>query len=260
MITRFIRLLGTLFFEVISYIGEITFIILNASKKIFSRGYRRKKIVFENMAKIGIDSFPLVGTIATFTGMIMVMETAVTLKKFGGESYVGGIVSISMVRELGPVIVALIVAGRVGASLAAEIGSMKITEQIDALEVLGVNPISYLVTPRLLSSMVMLPVLTLMANFLSIIGGYIIGVYLVHIGSGVYLHQSFALIKMKDLFVGITKAFVFGILITGASCLEGLKASGGAKGVGNATTAAVVNSFFLVILANLVLTAIFYFL
>jgi len=259
MITRFIESLGSSVFEIISYLGEISFIILGSIRHMFSQALRRKKIIFEQMEKIGIDSFPLVGIIAAFTGMVMVMETAVTLKKFGGESFVGGIVSVSMVRELGPIIVALIVAGRVGASVAAEIGSMKITEQIDALEVLGVNPLSYLVTPRLLASMIMVPVLTLMANFLSIIGGYIIGVYLVHIGSGTYLYQSFEFIKMKDIFVGITKAFVFGILITGASCLEGLKTSGGAEGVGVSTTRAVVNAFFLVILANLIITAIFYF-
>ncbi|MCM8764253.1 MAG: ABC transporter permease, partial [Candidatus Omnitrophica bacterium] len=149
---------------------------------------------------------------------------------------------------------------RVGASVAAEIGSMKITEQIDALEVFGVHPVSYLVAPRLVASMIMVPILTLMANFLSIVGGYIIGVYLVHIGPGVYLYQSFQFIKIRDIFVGMMKSFVFGVLIIGTSCLEGLKASGGAEGVGIATTRSVVNAFFLVILANLVLTAIFYFL
>ncbi|MCM8825494.1 MAG: ABC transporter permease, partial [Candidatus Omnitrophica bacterium] len=141
-----------------------------------------------------------------------------------------------------------------------ELGSMKITEQIDALEVLGVHPLSYLVAPRLVASMLMVPILTLMANFLSIVGGYIIGVYLVHIGSGVYLYQSFAFIKVRDIFIGIIKSFVFGVIIVGTSCLEGLKTTGGAEGVGVATTRSVVNVFFLVILANLVLTAIFYFL
>ena len=260
MMTGFIKSLGALVIAIITYLGEVFILISDAAKKIFSQTARRKKLIIENMAKIGLDSFPRVGTISTFTGMVMVMETAVTLKKFGGESFVGGIVSVSMIRELGPVIVALIVAGRVGASVAAEIGSMKITEQIDALEVLGVNPISYLVTPRLISAMIMVPILTLMANLLSIIGGYIIGVYLVHIAPGVYLYQSFQFIKLKDIFVGITKSFIFGILIIGASCIEGLKTSGGAEGVGNATTSAVVNAFFLVILANFVLTAIFYFL
>lgn len=258
--TRLIESFGKLALESILYLGELSLMLSTAIGHIFPDGFRRKKILLEQMARIGIDSFPLAGVIASFTGMVMVMETAVTLKKFGGESFVGGIVSLSMVRELGPIIVAMIVAGRVGASVAAEIGSMKITEQIDALEVLGVNPVSYLVTPRLVASMIMVPMLTLMANFLSIIGGYIIGVYLVHIGSGVYLYQSFEYIKVRDIFVGIIKSFVFGILIIGASCLEGLKTSGGAEGVGIATTRAVVNAFFLVILANLVLTAIFYFL
>ncbi len=258
--TRVISFLGWLILESILYLGEIFLIIFRSFIHIFPDGFRRKKLLLEHMVKIGIDSFPLVGIIGAFTGMVMVMETAVILKKFGGESFVGGIVSVSMVRELGPIIVALIVAGRVGASVTAEIGSMRITEQIDALEVFGVDPVSYLVTPRLIASIVMVPILTLMANFLSIIGGYIIGVYLVHIGSGVYLYQSFEFIKIRDIFVGIVKSFVFGVLIIGTSCLEGLKTSGGAEGVGIATTRAVVNSFFLVILANLVLTAIFYFL
>ncbi|MCM8758226.1 MAG: ABC transporter permease [Candidatus Omnitrophica bacterium] len=258
--TKIIESLGKLALESILYLGEISVMLFNSMKYTLIDGLKRKKILLEQMVRIGIDSFPLVGIIASFTGMVMVMETAITLKKFGGESFVGGIVSLSMVRELGPIIVALIVAGRVGASVAAEIGSMKITEQIDALEVLGVNPLSYLVAPRLVASMIMVPILTLMANFLSIVGGYIIGVYLVHIGSGVYLYQSFEFIKIKDVFVGIFKSLVFGILIIGASCLEGLKTQGGAEGVGIATTKAVVNSFFLVILANLILTAIFYFL
>ncbi|MCX7705853.1 MAG: ABC transporter permease [bacterium] len=257
---RVIESFGRLALESILYLGEVMLMLFSSMSYILPDGFRRKKILLEQMAKIGIDSFPLVGIIASFTGMVMVMETAVTLKKFGGESFVGGIVSLSMVRELGPIIVAMIIAGRVGASVAAEIGSMKITEQIDALEVLGVNPVSYLVMPRLVASMIMVPILTLMANFLSIVGGYIIGVYLVHIGSGIYLYQSFEFIKIKDIFVGIIKSFVFGMLIIGASCLEGLNAQGGAEGVGIATTKAVVNSFFLVILANLVLTAIFYFL
>ncbi len=257
---KFISSLGGFVIESISYLGEITLLISNAVFRIFTEGIKRRRLIFEHMVKIGIDSFPLVGIIATFTGMVMVMETAVVLKKFGGESFVGGIVSVSMVRELGPVIVALIIAGRVGASIAAEIGSMRITEQIDALEVMGVNPVSYLVVPRIISAMVMVPVLTLMANFLSIVGGYIIGVYLVHIGSGVYLYQSFEFIKVRDIFIGLLKSFVFGILIISAASLEGLKTSGGAEGVGISTTKAVVNSFFLVILANLILTAIFYFL
>lgn len=257
---RFISSLGWLVIESILYLGEVALIISRGIVRILPDGFRRKKILLEHMVRIGIDSFPLVGIISCFVGMVMVMETAVILKKFGGEIFVGGIVSVSMVRELGPVISAMIVAGRVGASVAAEIGSMKITEQIDALEVLGVYPVSYLVTPRLIAAMVMVPILTLMANFLSIVGGYIIGVYLVHIGSGVYIYQSFEYIKIKDILIGNLKSFVFGVLIIGVSCLEGLKASGGSEGVGIATTRAVVNSFFFVILSNLVITAIFYFL
>lgn len=255
----FVEVVGRSILMVGDYLGGLFFLFYHALQSMMAGKFRRI-VAFQQMSKIGIDSFPLVGVIALFTGMVMVMETALTLKKFGGESYVGGIVSVTMMRELGPVIVALIVAGRVGASIAAEIGTMKITEQTDALEVLGVDPVAYLVSPRLLAAIVMLPFLNLIANFLSIMGGYIIGVFLVHIGPGAYLYQSFQFVRIRDVFVGLAKAFSFGVLIITASCFEGFGASGGAEGVGRATTRAVVNSFFLVILMNLILTAIFYFL
>jgi len=256
---NFVEILGGDILRIISYLGELSYESARAFKKIFTEKFRRRLVV-KHMIEMGIDSLPLVAIVGTFIGMVMVMETALTLRKFGAESYVGGIVSLSMVRELGPVMVALVVAGRVGASIAAELGTMRITEQVDALESLGVDPVGYLVSPRLLAGLIVLPVLNLIADILSIVGGYLVGVYMVHISSAEFWYQSFKYIQVRDLIAGIVKTVVFAFLIVNASSNEGLRASGGAEGVGKATTRAVVNSFFLIILMNLILTAIFYFL
>jgi phospholipid/cholesterol/gamma-HCH transport system permease protein len=243
--------------NILLYTGSIAILLAHSIKGIFNKKISRN--LFLQMEQIGVNSLPLVSIISTFTGMVMVMETVKTLSKFGGEIFAGGLVSVSMIRELGPVIVALVVAGRIGASISAEIGSMKITEQIDALEISAVDPIEYLVSPRLLASMIMMPFLTLIAVFLSIMGGFIVAVFIVHLSAIGYMHQSLSFITVKDVIVSIIKSFVFGILIITASCMEGLRTTGGAEGVGKSTTKAVVFSFFLIILFNLILTAIFYF-
>jgi len=253
----FIENIGKKFLGTIYYFGSLSFLTVSSFKKIFEK--RRRRNVLKHVEEIGLKSFALVGIISTFIGMVMVMETAYTLKKFGAEIYTGGIVSISMIRELGPVMVALVIAGRVGAAIAAEIGAMKTTEQVDALEVMAVDPVSYLVTPRLLAGMIAIPTLFIFSFFLAILGGFIIGVFMVGIGPGMFLHQSFKFISLKDIIVGLIKVLVFGIIIVNSSCHEGFRAKGGAEGVGKAATLAVVTSFFLIILANLILTAIFYF-
>jgi len=190
---------------------------------------------------------------------VMVMETVYTLKRFGAESYAGGLVGISMAREMGPVVLAFILAGRVGAAIAAEIGTMKITEQIDALEVLAVDPVRHLVSTRLLAAVVAVPCLFLLSLFLAVAGGFVIGVAMVGISSGTYIQQTFEFVALKDIGVGVVKSAVFAALVILASAHEGFRAAGGAEGVGRAATSAVVISFFLIILANLILTAFFYF-
>ena len=253
----FIENIGKKFLGTIYYFGSLSFLTISSFKKIFKK--RRRGNILKHIEEIGVESFPLVGIISTFIGMVMVMETAYTLKKFGAEIYTGGIVSVSMIRELGPVMVALVIAGRVGAAIAAELGTMKITEQIDALEVLAVDPVSYLVTPRLIAGMIAIPTLFIFSFFLAIFGGFIVGVYMVGISSGMFLHQSFKFVALKDIIVGLIKVLVFAVIIVNSSCHEGFRAKGGAEGVGKAATLSVVISFFLIILANLILTAIFYF-
>jgi len=254
---KFLENIGSKILFFLNYIGSLTLLTFSSLKKMFK--IKKKSEILKYIYEIGTESFPLVGIIAFFTGMVLVMETAHALKKFGAEMYSGGLVSISMIRELGPVLVALIVAGRVGASIAAEIGVMKITEQIDALEVMAVDPISYLVSPKVVAGIISLPSLFILSFFISIIGGFFVGVFMIGISSGVFLYQSFKYIGIKDLIVGLIKVIVFSIIIVNASSHEGLKTYGGAEGVGNASTNAVVISFFLIILSNLILTGIFYF-
>ncbi|MCM8818377.1 MAG: ABC transporter permease [Candidatus Omnitrophica bacterium] len=254
---KLIELLGGKFLFLITYVGDISILSFLSLKKIFK--IRIKEDILKYINEIGAESMSLVGIIALFTGMVLVMETAHTLKKFGAEMYSGSLVSISMIRELGPVLIALIVAGRIGASIAAEIGVMKITEQIDALSVMGVDPIAYLISPRIVAGLVSLPALFILSFFISIFGGFLVGVFTVGISSGVFLYQSFKYIGIKDFLIGLFKVVVFSIIIINISSYHGINASGGAEGVGKASTYAVVSSFFFIILANLIITGLFYF-
>jgi len=173
--------------------------------------------------------------------------------------YISSLVALSMVRELGPVLTALVVAGRVGASITAELGTMKVTEQIDALETLAANPVKYLVVPRFLALCLMLPLLTVYADFIGIMGGYLIGVYKLLIGPTIYMKMTYDPLVFKDVFTGLFKSFIFAIIICIVSCYEGFRAEGGAEGVGKATTLSVVTSFILIISADCLFTALFYF-
>ncbi|MDD3725647.1 MAG: ABC transporter permease [Candidatus Ratteibacteria bacterium] len=253
----FIRKTGRAILNYISYFGSLGVTTIDAFKNIFSA--KKSENIFKHIDLIGVRSFPLVGIISVFIGMVLVMETAYTLKRFGAEIYSGGIVSVSMIRELGPVFVAIIMAGRVGGSIAAEIGTMKITEQIDAMEILAVDPVAYLVSPRLLAGIISLPSLFLMSFFLAIAGAAIVGILLVNIPSGMFFYQTFRFIGIRDMIVGLVKSIVFAIVVIGVASHEGLRAVGGASGVGNAATTSVVVSFFLIILCNLILTGLFYF-
>ncbi len=255
---EYVTFLGSFVLKFFRYLADFLRLSTSSISGMFTR-QRRRGAVFKYIEEIGLASLPLAGVISTFTGMVLVMETVSELKKFGAGMYTASIVSVSMVRELGPVLVGLIVAGRVGAAIAAELGTMKITEQIDALKILAVDPVVFLVSPRLLGGLIALPVLFLITFFLAIGGGFLVGVHLVGIGPGMYLSQSFRFVGLKDLAVGMLKIVAFTCIIINVGSLEGFRASGGAEGVGRACTFAVVSSFFLIIFANLIITAIFYF-
>jgi len=215
--------------------------------------------VFEQASKIGIDSFPIVSLVSFFIGVILALQSAYIMQKMSSEIYIASIVAVSLTRELGPVITALIVAGRSGAGITAELGTMAVTEQVDALQTLGSHPIKYLVVPRFLSLTVMLPVLTVFANAIGIFGGYLIGVYRLSIRSSLYMNMTFQTLVYKDLYTGLIKTVFFGMIIAIVACFEGLTVKGGAEGVGKATTRSVVNTFILIITADCFFTALFYF-
>lgn len=223
-------------------------------KKPFSWSATSYQMVFA-----GVHSLLIVFFVALFTGIVLAMQSAYQLVQFGVKSFVATLVSVSMARELGPVFAALVVTGRVGSAITAEISSMKVNEQIEALETMALNPVRFLVVPRLLALVVMLPCLTILADIVGMFGGFIIGFFSLKINPGLYMDMTVKFLQLKDIYTGLFKSFVFAIIIVIVGCYEGLNAKGGAEGVGRSTTVSVVSSFILIILADCILTGIFYF-
>lgn len=223
------------------------------------RPVERRRPFYEQMVKIGVDSLPIALLIALFIGIVLALQSAYQMSKLALELYIPPLVALSMIREIGPVLTALIVAGRVGAAITAEMGTMKVTEQIDALETLAVEPMEYLILPRFLALSVMLPILTVYADITGIFGGFLVGVGKLGIRPAMYLQMTWDPLMLKDLFSGLLKAVVFGMIIATVGCFEGMRTRGGAEGVGEATRLSVVNSFILIIAANCFFTALFYF-
>jgi len=219
----------------------------------------KQKHMFAQMRRIGIASFPIVFLTSMFTGVVLALQSAYQMQKISAQMYIASLVALSMCRELGPVLTALVVAGRVGASITAELGTMKVTEQIDALETLATNPIKYLVVPRFLAIVIVLPILTIYADFIGMMGGYIVGVFKLGIGSSMYINMTFDPLVMKDFVTGILKSVCFAMIICTVACYQGFITKGGAEGVGKSTTLAVVISFIMIIAADCLFTALFYF-
>ncbi|MBF0330826.1 MAG: ABC transporter permease [Candidatus Omnitrophica bacterium] len=230
---------------------------------IFAGPFRGKaldgKAISRQMVFMGCESIWIIFFVTFFTGIVLAMQSAQQLSKMGGTIYVASLVTISLCRELGPVLCALVMAGRIGASITAEIGSMKVNEQIEALETMGINPVRYLVVPKFLALLLMLPVLTILGDAAGMLGGYMIGVYNLKINAGLYVQTAFKFLTTKDVYTGLSKSVIFSIIITMVGVYQGLKTSGGAVGVGRATTISVVVSFIMIILADCVVTGIYYF-
>ncbi|NQT32985.1 MAG: ABC transporter permease [Candidatus Omnitrophica bacterium] len=241
-----------------SYIGGLVVLFAKTVFWIFAPRMRKLNVL-QQMDRIGVASFPIVLLISLFTGMVMALQGAYQMQKMSAEIYIASLVALSMTRELGPVLTALIVAGRCGAAITAELGTMKVTEQIDALETLSSNPVQYLVVPRFLALLVMLPLLTICADFFGIIGGYLIGVGKLHISHAMYMKMTFDPLAIKDVVTGLIKSISFAMIICIIACFEGMNSEGGAEGVGRATTSSVVRSFILIIVADCFFTALFYF-
>jgi phospholipid/cholesterol/gamma-HCH transport system permease protein len=215
------------------------------------------------MDRMGVGTLPILLLTGLFTGMVLALQSSVALRRFGADMYVGSLVGVSMVRELGPVLAALIFAGRVGSGVAAELGSMRVTEQIDALQSFGTDPIKKLVTPRILAGVIMLPILTIVTTAVGILGGLVVSVYAVQISADVYLSGVWGTLAQsgfilgvfpRDFVVGLTKPLVFGGIIALTGCHYGLAARGGTEGVGLATTRAVVTASILILIVNYFVT------
>jgi phospholipid/cholesterol/gamma-HCH transport system permease protein len=216
--------------------------------------------VFEQMVFMGTKSVIIVFFVTLFTGIVLAMQSAQQLSKMGATIYVASLVSISICRELGPVLTALVIAGRIGAAITAEVGSMKVNEQLEALDTMAINPVRFLVVPKFLALFFMLPCLTVIGDISGMLGGYLIGVYNLKINSYLYLQTAFKYLSLKDIYTGLLKSVVFAMIISLVGCYQGLYTRGGAVGVGRATTISVVTSFILIIVADCIITGIFFFL
>jgi len=219
----------------------------------------KRDSIFSQMVFAGIGSLIIALFVSFFTGIVIAMQSAYQLSRFGANIYVAPMVAVGVARELGPVLTALVVAGRVGAAITAEIGTMKVTEQIEALETMALSPIRFLVVPRFLALLIMLPCLTIFADMMGILGGLLVGVFSLRLDPYRYLTFSFQFMQWKDVYTGLIKSVVFAIVISMVGCYMGLKTKGGAEGVGKATTLSVVTSFIMIILFDCILTGLFYF-
>ncbi len=210
----------------------------------------RTSDMFLYMQRTGVNALPIVGLISFLLGLIMAFMSSAQLQQFGAGIYVASLVSLAMTRELGPIMTAIIVAGRSGAAFAAEIGSMKVSEEIDALTTMGFDPVRFLAVPKVLAAVMMMPVLTLFSDLFAIAGGMIVGIFMLDLSAGAYLTQTINALTLFDVFRGISKSFVFAFLIAWIGCLKGFKVRGGAAAVGEAATSAVVSSIFMIIVVD----------
>lgn len=210
------------------------------------------------MVEIGYYSLPVVGLTAVFTGMVLALQSYSGFSRFSAESAIATVVVLSITRELGPVLAGLMVAGRIGAAMAAELGTMRVTEQVDALTTLATNPYKYLVAPRLIAGTTMLPILVLIADIIGVFGGYLVSVYRLGFNPSSYINNTWQYLEFMDVVSGLVKAAAFGFVISLMGCYHGYHSRGGAQGVGAATTNAVVSSSILILVLNYLLTGIFF--
>ena len=243
--------------NIFTEIGEISLLILGIIKS-FPRIFRDRDLILEQMEHVGVNSIPLVIIIGFFTGTISSWQAAYQFQGFISLSFLGSAVSKAIFIELGPVLTAIVVAGRVGASMAAELGTMKVTEQIDALESLAINPIRYLVMPRFLACVIMLPFLTVIADFIAIMGAFGVAYVFQNVSFEVFFGSAKKVFELKDIFGGVIKGFFFGASTAIIGCFVGLKTEGGAEGVGNSTIRAFVFAAAMTLVLDYVLwTTIF---
>lgn len=254
---KFLASIGRAFLDFLSATGRIILFALSAIYYGLRPPYY-PRLILRQMVDIGYYSLPVVGLTAIFTGMVLALQTYTGFSRFAAENAIANVVVLSVTRELGPVIAGLMVAGRIGAAIAAEIGTMRVTDQIDALTTLSTNPFRYLVAPRLIAGLAMLPLLVLVADIIGVFGGFLVSTYKLDFNPAAYVQRSIDFLHTDDVVAGLAKAAVFGFIVALMGCYNGYNSRGGAQGVGAATTYAVVSSSILILVFDYVLTEAFF--
>jgi phospholipid/cholesterol/gamma-HCH transport system permease protein len=255
--TLFLQRIGGTFLDSLAATGRIVLFAASAIAHSF-RPPIYPRLILRQMVDIGYYSLPVVGLTAIFTGMVLALQTYTGFSRFAAESAIPNVVVLSMTRELGPVIAGLMVAGRIGAAIAAEIGTMRVTDQIDALVTLSTNPFKYLVAPRIISGLITVPLLVVVADVIGVFGGFLVSTYKLDFNPVTYLVRTAEFVTTQDVVAGLVKAAVFGFLVTLMGCFHGYTSKGGAQGVGAATTYAVVSASILILVFDYIITEAFF--
>ena len=253
-LSKTINAVGGAVVRYVNEMGRMLLLVIDIIRWSFYPPFRID-LLYQQMERVGVKSSLVVVLTGIFTGMVLALQAFHATRKFGAETLVGVTVALSMTRELGPVLTSFMVTGRAGSAMAAEIGSMRITEQIDALFAMAVNPIKYLIVPRVLASIIVVPILTAIADFVGIVGGYFMGVTILKINAGAFVANMEKYVELNDIYHGIIKSAVFGLILSVIGCYKGYTATGGAEGVGKATTESVVLAAIVILMANYLLTA-----
>ncbi|MCD6152686.1 MAG: ABC transporter permease [Syntrophobacterales bacterium] len=248
---------GKSILENVEEMGKILLLFLSALSWMI-RPPLKLRLIFKQMEFVGVKSIFVVLLTGIFTGMVMALQGYYGFRMFGAESLVGSTVALGMTRELGPVLTSLMVTARAGSAMAAELGTMRVTEQIDALYVMAANPVKHLIVPRIIAGVVMLPALTIVSDFVGILGGYFVGVIILDINAGAFIKNITTYVDLDDIYNGLIKAAFFGLILSLIGCYKGFNTTGGAEGVGRATTEAVVLASISILISDYFLTAIMF--
>ncbi len=254
---NFLQTVGRVFLGFLAAAGRLSIFTLSAVGHCLRPPFYFR-IIGKQMIEIGYYSLPVVGLTAIFAGMVLALQSYTGFARFSAEGAIANVVVLSITRELGPVLAGLMVAGRIGAAMAAEIGTMRVTEQIDALTTLSTNPMKYLVAPRLIAGFTMMPLLVLVADIIGVFGGYLVAVHKLGFNPSNYIQNTMNFLEFSDVFSGLVKASAFGFIVTLMGCYHGYHSKGGAQGVGMATTNAVVSASILILCSDYILTEIFF--
>ncbi|MDP3939205.1 MAG: ABC transporter permease [Deltaproteobacteria bacterium] len=263
ILTRSLGLIGRNGIALLRHTSSVWWLLMETLRWVLHRARRRRLLgdgaILRQMEEIGLRSLPIIALIALLIGVILAMQTFFQMKRLGAESLIGGMVAVALTRELAPLLTALVVAGRVGAAFTAEIGSMKVTEEVLALETIGINPVGFLVAPRFLAMTIMLPALTVFAVVLGIMGGWALGAGNFGMSTGGYFDSARDSLVLKDFVSAGVKSVVFGWIIALMACYRGLIVEGGPEEVGRGTMEAVVSSMVLIVVADFFITGLFYY-